>query len=30
LLGTSLLFAAFWLGNCEFWLLYPHLLGAPL
>ena len=28
--GASLIFVAFFLGNCGFWLLYPHLLGAPL
>jgi hypothetical protein len=30
LFGASLVFVAFCLGNCGFWLLYPHLLGAPL
>jgi len=29
LLGTSLIFGVYGLGCCGFWLLYPHLLGAP-
>jgi hypothetical protein len=28
--GSALLFGAFWLGNCGFWLLFPRLLGEPL
>ena len=30
LFGASLVFVTFFLCNCGFWLLYPHLLGAPL